>query len=266
MQKINLKLCDHSYKMGEICDYKEANITEDCLFYFEDKPVGFYLKELPQRTKQLLDIANKELLSKRVPKSLLKRKPPDGFNEKTGKYKYKNSVEQYSTILGSCPPKPHMQRAYPTISRVHQVESAKTFIKAMVLLSMESSNLLKEFLPEQYITQKTIFKNINEKWKFGEIFTSSISNLNISAPFHKDTGNLIDTVNFIYTKRKNSKGGALHVPDYNITVEQSDDSVLVYPAWKNLHGVTPILPIKKEINYYRNSLIFYPLKAFRNLD
>jgi len=39
-------------------------------------------------------------------------------------------------------------------------------------------------------------------------------------------------------------------------------SMLVYPAWRNLHGVTPITPTHD--GGYRNSLIFYPLKAFFN--
>jgi hypothetical protein len=33
-------------------------------------------------------------------------------------------------------------------------------------------------------------------------------------------------------------------------------------AWKNVHGVTPIVPTSKD--GYRNSLVFYPLKAFKN--
>ena len=95
------------------------------------------------------------------------------------------------------------------------------------------------------------------------MFTSSISNYNISAPFHRDTGNIKNTVNIILTKRNNANGGCLNVPDYNATFEQADNSMLVYPAWRNVHGVTPIKPIAE--NGYRNSLIFYPLKAFKGI-
>jgi hypothetical protein len=35
------------------------------------------------------------------------------------------------------------------------------------------------------------------------------------------------------------------------------------PAWENVHGVTPIIPTFD--GGYRNSLVFYPLKAFVNL-
>jgi len=54
------------------------------------------------------------------------------------------------------------------------------------------------------------------------------------------------------------------VPDYGATFEQADNSMLVYPAWRNVHGVTPIIPTSDD--GYRNSLIFYPLKAFKGLE
>jgi hypothetical protein len=87
---------------------------------------------------------------------------------------------------------------------------------------------------------------------------------NISAAFHRDTGlNIAGAVNVIICKRLNSKGGDLHVPDYNATIGQQDNSILVYPAWRNVHGVTPIVPTHE--GGYRNSLIFYPLKAFKGI-
>ena len=47
-----------------------------------------------------------------------------------------------------------------------------------------------------------------------------------------------------------------------LTMDSSDNSMLVYPAWRNVHGVTPIVATKE--GGYRNSLVFYPLKAFKN--
>ena len=44
----------------------------------------------------------------------------------------------------------------------------------------------------------------------------------------------------------------------------ADESLLVYPAWRNLHGVTKIIQHNKEA--YRNSLIFYTLKYFNNKE
>jgi hypothetical protein len=173
-------------------------------------------------------------------------------------------VKQMSAIIGSTAPKPHLGRNYPNKHSNHGVKSAQTFIKAMLLLAKESEQLIKEILPKQYEQQIELFKQIQDKWKFGNLFTSSISNYNISAPFHIDGLNLKGCVNVIICKKFNSKGGDLHIPDYGATIGQRDNSILVYPAWRNMHGVTPILPTLE--GGYRNSLVFYPLKAFVGLE
>ena len=134
----------------------------------------------------------------------------------------------------------------------------------MLLLAKESEDLIKEILPMQHEQQRKIFEQVSDKWKFGNLWTSSISNYNISAPFHRDTANIVGACNVIITKRLNCQGGNLHVPDYNATMDSANNSILVYPAWKNIHGVTPIMPTHE--GGYRNSLIFYPLKAFIGLE
>jgi len=255
MKKIELIKVNHNLSAGIKCDFIEPNINEDCIFYEGGKAIGFYIRNMSEKLTNLSNIANNEFLSERVPKS--------SMNRTSGEQGRGQKLSQYSTILGSSAPRPHMRRPYGSISRVHSVKSAQTFIKSMVMMAVESENIIKEILPEQYEIQKNIFKDVNEKWKFGNLFTSSISNFNINAPYHRDTGNFQNTVNVIITKRRNAKGGCLNVPDYNATIEQCDNSMLVYPAWRNLHGVTPI--IKTHDDGYRNSLIFYPLKAFKNL-
>lgn len=255
MKRVDLIKTEHNVKIGDNCPRIEPNVFDDCILYEDGIPIGFYIKKMPEKMCKLADVANNELRSKNVPKSKMKRS--SGFRSK------ENEVLQYSTIIGSVPPKPHMRRPYATISSVHNVKTAQNFIKAMLLLAKEAQVLIKEILPNQYESQMEVFSNINPKWKFGDMFTSSISNFNISAPFHRDAGNVEDTVNVIITKRMNSKGGCLNVPDYGATFEQADNSILVYPAWKNIHGVTPI-----ETTFdggYRNSLVFYPLNAFVGL-
>lgn len=252
MKRVDLTEVKHSVKIGDKCGIIEPNITEDCIFYADGEAVGFYMREVPLKLRQYVELANREFRSKNVPKSEMKRS--------SGLHNKENEVLQYSTILGSIPPKPHMRRPYKTRSSVHAVKPANTFIKAMLLAAKESEKLIKEILPEQYERQLELFKNVPDEWKFGSLFTSSISNYNIPAPFHRDAGNIKGCVNVIITKRRNSTGGNLNVPDYGATIDQCDNSILVYPAWRNVHGVTPIAPTFED--GYRNSLIFYPLKAF----
>ncbi|WP_292901889.1 hypothetical protein [Nonlabens sp.] len=263
MKRINLNKLEHSVKIGDQCPAFEPNVTEDCIFYADDEPIGFFMRQMPKKMCKLADLADKEFRSENVPKSLM-----DRTSSIKGKFKHTatnkgQGVEQYSVILGSVPPKPMVRRPYPSRSSVHSVKTAQTFIKAMLLLAKESEKLIKEILPEQHEKQVELFKDVSEKWRFGNLFTSSISNYNIPAPFHRDTGNIKGAVNVIICKKHNSKGGDLHVPDYNATIGQQDNSILVYPAWRNVHGVTPIIPTHE--GGYRNSLVFYALKAFKKL-
>jgi len=248
MNIVEMKLVEHNVKVGQKCGNKTANITEDSLFLIDGEPVGFYIKSVQGKMKQLLNIANKEFRSDNVPKSNMIRA---------------SGVEQYSTIIGGIVPKPQYKRPYPSISSVHQKNTAKQFIKAMMLLIRESESLIKKHLPKVYKKQKEVIKgNVAKNWQFSDLYTSSISNYNISAAYHRDTGNLKDTVNVIFSKRFDSEGGYLSVPDYDVTIECADNSMICYPAWKNVHGVTPIIPNSE--GGYRNSLIFYPLKGFAN--
>lgn len=254
MKRIDLIQVEHNTKIGDTCEYIEPNVTEDCIFYADDEPIGFFMRQMPEKARKLADLADKELRSKNVPKSKMGRSSGQRSD---------NIVEQYSTIIGSIPPRPHNRRPYPSISSVHSIKTAQTFIKAMLLLAAESEKLIKDILPDQYQKQVELFKDVPKQWRFGNLFTSSISNYNIPAPYHKDNANIKGAVNVIITKRRNSTGGNLNVPDYEATIDQCDNSILVYPAWRNIHGVTPIIPTHE--GGYRNSLVFYPLKAFKGI-
>ena len=259
MKRIDLILQKHEVKIGDTCGDIEPNITEDCIFYENDIAIGFYIKDIAkysEKASKLADLADKELRSRNVPKSEMKRS--------SGLHNKEKEVLQYSTILGSVPPKPHMRRPYASVSSVHSVKSANTFIKAMLMLANESEKIIKEICPNIWEAQNEIFeKNVDKKWRFGNLWTSSISNYNISAPFHRDAGNIEGCVNVIIAKKLNATGGNTTIPDYNATVDSCDNSMLVYPAWRNVHGVTPIIPTHE--GGYRNSLVFYPLKAFVGL-
>jgi hypothetical protein len=260
-----VRLDGPAVKVGQKCTAIEPNITEDTIFTEGGKPVGFYLRDIAQHSTiagELAAIANRELCSDRVPKTEMSRGPQGNKLDKLRRLKEgKNLVTQYSAILGSVPPKPHMRRPYPTISSVHSCKTAKVFVKSMLYLCRESEALIKQLMPEQYEVQKAaIAANVPDKYRFGELFTSSISNYNIAADYHIDRANLRDCVNVIIAKREAATGENTNVPSYGATVDSCDNSMLVYPAWKDIHGVTPIV---KQLPYgYRNTLVFYPLAAF----
>ncbi len=258
MKEQRLVVVEHGYKRNDNPPELIPNVIDSTLFLDSDgNKVGFYLRSLPNDVNDVLGYCNKELRSKRVPKSTMYRHLPLGTKSETGAWEY-SSVEQESVIIGAVPAKPHQRRPFNSISQVHLKSSASAFIKGMIVLAKLSENLIKDIMPEQYFIQKkTIEENVLKKFRFGDLFTSSISNYNIAANYHQDNRNLKNTVNVIYSKKENANGGNLHVPDYDLVFDNVDGSMICYPAWANLHGVTPILPTKK--GGYRNSIVFYPL-------
>jgi len=258
LSTITLSPIKRTLSIGDEVGNIEPNISDDCILVDPDgSHVGLFIKKLPADLQNLVNIADTEILTKRVPKSEMRRS--------SGLHNEEGEVKQYSTILGSCPPKPHMRRPYATRSSVHAVKSAETFAKAMNAAGQKAFQLVEKYIPSVADFHKErIEERVPKKWRFAKYFTSTISNCNISAPVHQDHANVKGGVNIIITKRRNSKGGNLHVPDYGATFEQTDNSMLVYPAWRNMHGVTPIIPTYQK--GYRNSHVWYVLDSFANLD
>ncbi len=136
MKILELKKREHDIKIGKRCEFIAPTVTESCLLQLDGKIIGFYLTELPDKLKQYITIANKEFLSKNVPKSLLERSDVYEMQRKYGisraEAKARNTV-QMSTILGGVLAKPHLRRPYNSVSAVHTNKKAKTFIKSMRL-------------------------------------------------------------------------------------------------------------------------------------
>jgi hypothetical protein len=253
MKTVELNRVAHNVKIGDKPKELEPTLLENSLFIEDGKPVGFYIAKIPEKLQKLVRVADYELNSSRVPKSEMKRS--SGLRDDS------MDVRQYSCIIGSIPPKPHMRRSYATKSSVHAVDSARVFVKAMTLAGIESLSIIESVSKELYQIHKNAVKDkVPERWRFAKLFTSSISNYNISAPVHQDHLNVKGALNVIITKRRNSIGGNLYIPDYETTLNSADDSMLVYPAWRNMHGVTPITPT--HTGGYRNSLVWYALDAF----
>ena len=242
---------DSGLKIGDAVPLIEPNVHDSCILADRDgTQVGLFLTELPADLLNLVNIADTESLSKRVPKMSMERSA-------TG-------IAQYSTILGSIPIKPHLGRKYPSRSSVHQNKTAHTFVKAMYAAGIKAFDLLQSTAPQIAAGHlKAIEKRVPEKWSFSKYFTSTISNANIAAEVHQDHANVKGAVNIIITKRRNSIGGNLHVPEFGATFDQVDGSMLVYPAYRNRHGVTPIVPTHQ--GGYRNSHVWYALDSFASL-
>lgn len=203
MKQIILTKTEHNIKPGDVCSVIEPNIKEDALFIEDGKPIGFYLSNLPDNMAKIANLANKEFMSKNVPKTLNRRISEQKHNFKTdwSGETLRPGCAQYSCILGGVQPNYLVKRAYKSVSSVHRNPKAQTFIKAMLELSQHAEALIKDILPEQYTTQFELIKKVPEQYRFGNLFTSSISNSNISVAYHQDNGNIKNTVNVIICKK-----------------------------------------------------------------
>ena len=157
-----------------------------------------------------------------------------------------------------------MRRVWGGRSQVHTHKSANIFIKAMLKAGKIGMGLVSHYVPSVHrVHLEAVARRLPSQWRFTPYFSSTISNCNIAAPIHQDHANVKGAVNLIITKRQNSEGGNLYVPDYDACFDQSNNSLLVYPAWRNMHGVTPIVPTHQ--GGYRNSHVWYALDSFSSL-
>ena len=266
MLRVDLKPVSHDYKTGMESPDIEPNVPSgDLMFYDGGELIGFYLEQIPEQELKLLEFINRGFRSKRVPKTLMERSDIMSIQRRerlTRKEAILRGTPQYSTILGGIPKKPHMMRNYCSVSSVHREESAQKFIKAMLSLANHSALLLKHYMPNAYDSQlKMVHEETPEAFRFGSLFTITISNYNVAAKLHVDRQNLVGSYNFIYTSRQGALGGNLFLPDYGVVLNSKNNSLIVYPAWRNMHGVTPIHMRTKHD--YRNTHIFYALRGFK---
>jgi len=252
MKVVKLQRVPHEIKLGHQPAPRPLVFSGDAILEADGEPIGLYLERLPAKAAVLLDIANTELLSTRVPKTQMVRSSCFRAEDQ--------QVLQYSCILGSVPPKYNMRRPYATRSSVHRHAAAQTFVRAMLQAGRELWKVVERELPEQAAVHvREVQAHVPERWRFADVFTSTISNQNVNVPVHTDHGNVRGSLNMIACRRRNAKGGNLWVPDYDVAFEQPNNSLLVYPAWRNSHGVTPIEAT--HANGYRNSHIWYALNA-----
>jgi len=265
VKEMQMHKIDHKRKTGATCEFIEPNVIDSCILKEGDEVVGLYLSDVSAhdaKLVKLMQVANAEFCSTRVPKTLMERADVlEGIKEGLTRAEARKRVTaQYSTILGSVPPRPILRRNYRNRSSVHAKPKAKPFITSMLMAANRLDKLMAQYLPDLHDQHSNAVSEIDSKWRFGSLFTCSNSNFNIAAPFHRDNANVKKTLNAIYTVRQNSHGGCLYVPDYDACFEMPSHSLLFYPAWRNTHAVTPIMPTHD--NGYRNSLVWYALQAF----
>lgn len=127
---------------------------------------------------------------------------------------------------------------------------------------IDTADLLAEVCAEANPAQAAIDSTlvhsaIRQEWIAGGWWTSGVLNDTAPLPYHRDANNLEPVWSAMVIVRRGTRGGHLHLPEYDVTLQCRDGDVVWFPGWDLAHGVTPI---DRPPGSYRYSLVFYAVQ------
>jgi hypothetical protein len=101
-------------------------------------------------------------------------------------------------------------------------------------------------------------------WRMGsaKLWTSGVVNDTAQLPYHRDGFNF-PVWSAMPVVRRGTRGGHLHLPEYDIVIPCDDSSVTYFEGFRLVHGVTPITRLKAKEGY-RISAVYYALRGMKN--
>jgi hypothetical protein len=184
----------------------------------------------------------------------------DSYKTKNGSARV-SGIRYANQVFGTVAPQP-MRRRYGCRPAVFHRQRPD-----IVSLLTETFNgaweAFQEHLPD--VAQATMDKTtelIHDDWRFADTpWTSGIINDIVSIPYHRDSGNIAGTWSAMIVLRSKADGGNLHLPEYGITLECFDNSLVFFDGQAVWHGVTPISLRNKES--FRRSIVMYTKRGCR---
>lgn len=121
---------------------------------------------------------------------------------------------------------------------------------------------LRDIDPTIVETDLATLGDVLPEWRIGEdkLWTSGVINDSAALPYHRDGFNF-PTWSAMPVLRRGLRGGALHVPEYGLTVGCADATVIYFPGKLYVHGVTPLR--RAVPDGYRFSVVYYALRGMR---
>lgn len=170
-------------------------------------------------------------------------------------------IENHSRTFGMSPRKPFQTReaCRPTSLSYDQPEVHKVLERVADRLSQ----IMRSIAPEVYEKDKNETSEVADEWRISEdsLWTSGVINKTSTLPYHYD-GNNFDMWSAMPVIRRGTRGGALSMPEYGLTIECRDGWVLFFPGFRYLHGVTPIAHVAKDA--YRYTVVYYCLRGMKD--
>lgn len=117
-----------------------------------------------------------------------------------------------------------------------------------------------QFLPSQALEDRAVVGAVHDDWLLDEdsLWTSGVINRSAELPYHRDGSNF-HTWSAMPTLRYATRGGYLHLPEYDICFACRDGEVTWFCGRDIVHGVTPMKAVAAHA--YRYSVVYYALKG-----
>jgi hypothetical protein len=213
----------------------ESLIDFDCLITDEGKPVILY-KRLDEDLRDLLWAVQHVK-----------------FN--TGKRTL--GLQSTSTIFGYSP-KLTVRRDYCTATSM-----SREFPKPHSIICRQAelvSKYYKKYFPDTYVAhEQVVTEKVLPAWRIpNSVFTSGIVNKNSVLKYHHDAGNFKGVMSNMIVMKHDVEGGNLAVPEYGITLEVANNTLVIFDGQLIMHGVTPIKYLSEQS--YRYSVVYYTLQ------
>lgn len=166
-----------------------------------------------------------------------------------------SGIRYPSRVFGYTEPKPLRRRwaASPSLLNRDYPEVAAVIER----FTEENWKAFEEHAPEDAEQHyKLVHDLIHPDWMIGGYpWTSGVINNTAALPYHKDSGNIRSTWSAMLALRRNMAGGALHLPEYDITFGIPNGSITLFDGQGTWHGVTPMVPQRPDA--YRFTLVWY---------
>jgi hypothetical protein len=170
-------------------------------------------------------------------------------------------IENHSRTFGMAPRKPFQTReaCRPTSLSYEQPE----IHDVLVITADRLSKMMRQIAPEVYEADKVETGQVADEWRISEdsLWTSGVINKTSTLPYHYD-GNNFDMWSAMPIIRRGTRGGALNIYEYGITIDCRDGWVVFFPGYRLLHGVTPIAHVAKDA--YRYTVVYYCLRGMKD--
>ena len=237
LNKRNIDLKSLKFKKPSSTDFSHV-IREDCIVETEGNLPMLYMKaDLDE--KKLLDCFRATKCTDSVRTSGLKTLSAClGYKPRV---KMKDDFCSMAAMASNSPMEHETFLEYSRqMASIYKKKFPKIYKSHMDSLKRKDKEVLAD-----YIIQKTPF-------------TSGIVNKNNPLKYHKDQGNIRNTLSCMIVLKNDVTGGYLSLPEYDVAFEVASSTIFFFNGQDILHGVTPFRLISSR--GYRYSVVFYTLE------